>query len=121
MKRILPVLLLCITFMGCTTPYSMTTYYVDFTMYTDNGFFISESDAVPFEYNGVSLLFTKITPGYENGYYKEPNYQDATTEIVRNAMLLKADGIVNLKYTVLPISNGYELHVSGMAIKKKKK
>ena len=121
MKRILFVFMLFLLMAGCSSPYRVVTNSVDFSMYTDNGFFISESGAVPFEYNGVSLLFTKIVPGYENGYYKAANYQDATTEIVRNAMLLKADGIVNLKYSIVPINKyEYELHVSGMAIKRKR-
>ena len=121
MKRILFVFMLFLLMAGCSSPYRVVTNSVDFSMYTDNGFFISESDAVPFEYNGVSLLFTKIVPGYENGYYKAANYQDATTEIVRTAMLLKADGIVNLKYSIVPINKyEYELHVSGMAIKRKR-
>lgn len=47
MKRIFFVFMLFLLMAGCSSPYRVVTNSVDFSMYTDNGFFISESDAVP--------------------------------------------------------------------------
>lgn len=107
---------------GCAVPYQTIEGYIDYTMYTDNGFFVTESDAVPFEYNGVGSLYVINLDGYESGVYKRASFQDAVTKLVEKAMLNKADGLIKLSVQTY-YDQGYKrngCYATGMAIKKKK-
>lgn len=120
MKKSLVFLFLILLMSSCNmAPYIKSIGYIDYTMY-DNGFFITESNSVSFEYKSLGSISVLILTGYENSKLVKATAQDAVTALVEKAMLKKANGVIALKispYTDFTTKqNGF--FVSGMAIKK---
>lgn len=119
--------------------------FVDYSHYTSNGMFLTESNSVNFSYEPIGSINVLLYPGYtverkqevsgakkEKGddVYYSPNpvatrfkgstIQEALRLVVEQAKDRGANAIINLKCEYVP---GYKYtppgwHVSGMAIKK---
>lgn len=114
------ILLLTISLTSCNMmPYVKSVGYIDYSMY-DNGFFITESNSVQFEYKPLGSISTLIISGYHGSQYIAASAQDGVTSLVEEAMKKKGNGIIALKispYTDFQTKqNGY--FVTGMCIKK---
>ncbi len=143
MKKLI-LLLFPILLIGCASikpVYEVKTYIIDYSGYVENGFFITESPFVSFEYSPVASIEVKVEDGYQtrevvaapNGYYsnhydhiKEANVYDALDELQNKCKELGANGLMNLKLNVnykdFPQNSGKVITqtiitVSGMAIK----
>jgi uncharacterized protein YbjQ (UPF0145 family) len=89
---------------------------VDYSQYTQSGFFLSESNAVSFEYESTGSLQAYIRSGIHR--YPEiriATMDDAVRVLYEKSVDLKADGIINLKFEL--VKNG--VIATGMAIKRK--
>jgi hypothetical protein len=85
-----------------------------------NGFFLTESNSVNFEYFPLGNINSVARDGYENNEYKNAEPEDALQEFVNKCTSIRANGAINIK--VIPIYDkkgeyivGY--NISGMAIK----
>lgn len=149
MRKISILLFAVVLLTSCAVKYPFLTYsnVVDFTPYTDAGFFLTESNSVSFSYSPVGSLSTTIKSGYEvlnvnkklandavyndytrlkYGKYIPANVDDAITLLIESAKELGANGIINLNIIYTPdVINGYghvvspsSYIISGMAIKR---
>lgn len=149
MRKISILLFATILFTSCVVKYPFITYsnVIDFTPYTDSGFFLTESNSVSFDYSPVGSLSTTVKSGYEvlnvskkvsrdavyndytrikYGKYISANVDDAITLLIESAKELGANGIINLNIVHTPdVINGYghvvspsSYIISGMAIKR---
>lgn len=135
---------------SCSNKYPRMIYNssIDYSSYTKNGFFITESNSVSFDYEAIGSVTTQITDGWEvvkgkkpegksydyyelkkikYGEYLPLQYEDAIDQIVSQAKRMGANGLINLTFTYTgSISGKYgglispeKITVSGMAIKRK--
>ena len=144
MKKLL-IILLAATLCSCaTTKYAAITRasLIDYSEYTKNGFFITESNTLNKEYAPVASLQVECRSGYElitpaqtrtdnsgtvwtvkaakYGEYKQATPESAVAAFVSLAKESGANGIINLEITVLTPNTGKldgGFLVSGMAIK----
>lgn len=151
MRKYLTLVLMTIILSSCAIkyPYKRYSTVVDFEKYTSQGFFITESNSVNFNYMPVGSLSSVVESGYEligdlvtdrsddlyhnssssnkYGDYINAAIDDAIEELFLSAKELGADGIINLKTEY--ISGIYSKYGSvvrppmyiatGMAIKRK--
>ena len=125
MKRLLIALtLFSMLAMGCSPAgiYSLTA--VDYNRFSEDGFFISESNSVNFEYEPISSVMAAVTSGYvreeiiaentPNKKYKDDVYGSTNTKgkmrhvkatpdyvtdiLVEEAKAKNANGIINFKF-----------------------
>lgn len=129
MKKILLALLVATLFVGCKTPYMSSTSSVDFARYADDGFFITVSETVPFDYKPVGLITVEMKAGNETlgitaqGYTKLGKFIDVTVydaldKVQSECESLGADGIMGVEI-LYNLQNSKHITVKGMAIKRK--
>jgi hypothetical protein len=115
MKKILLLVTLCALFSGCTSYKEMITV-IDYSKYAKSGFFLSESNAVSFEYEPIGSLQAYVRDGIH--HYPEiriATIDDAVRVLCETSVDLKADGIINLRFD--RVKDG--VTATGMAIKRK--
>ena len=142
MKKILltisAILTLCLG--SCMPRFSDRFYYLDYSRFTEKGFFITEAPTVPFDYlpvgsvvlverSGKKEITAVHKPGYD-GIYGEDNsvttkskYEYASSGSAMEALYEfakenNADGIINFNVTS-GNENGLSVTISGMLIKRK--
>lgn len=121
MKKVL--LALTVVLLTSCYPHKFATYSIllDYTPYTTDGFFLTESNSVNFEYFPMGSINSVALSGYmKNNKYRYAKPEDALQELVKKGTLIHANGVMNIK--VRPIFDkkgeyiiGYD--ISGMAIK----
>jgi hypothetical protein len=127
MKKILFIGMATIALLsaGCKTRYTEIATVLDYSQYTKDGFFLSESDAVSFEYESIGRINAEVISGEDRSAKKNQGFYSARVatedDIIRvlceKAKSLGADGLINVKsvhYVKNSIWTG-----SGMAIKRK--
>ena len=151
MKKILPLLFVLLVATSCVTfktPYRSYSNAIDFSSYTRNGFFITESNSVNFPYEPLGSITSVVTSGYEvisgnkaanpkddiytqnskvkYGRYIDTDVNKALDELCNSARQLGADGIINFhsEYVPAKYQKGTSITpdsyiVSGMAIRRK--
>lgn len=134
MKKIILSVVSVLLLSSCATLingpyYSEFSQSIDYSKYSEKGFFLTESNSVSFDYTPVATVYCVI----ENGYVRivdgkeyqlqgemyitkdmefKRGYADTTLDkLYQEAHKLGADGIINLQF-----SNN---RASGMAIKRK--
>ena len=144
MKRILLFLLLLVILSSCTVvKYAEYADILDYSKYSNDNFFITESNSVSFEYKPIGSVSIEVISGFEKnkekrppriihgdiynpewGNYKDSNYKKANcshalSRIVDESKKQGANGIINLKFTYRRNENGSitSVYASGMAIK----
>lgn len=139
MKKIL--IILSIWFFASCATYSPVVNFLDYSAYTQEGIFLTESNSVSFRYEPVGSISVLLYSGYaisrqsmkkenkpeDDIYYNSPissNYQNATIQealrlTVEKAKSQGADAVINLKYQYIQafknVPSGW--YVSGMAVK----
>lgn len=75
MKKYLVLILLSVLFTGCSVkrPFMNMVYFTDYRPFLEKGFFISESDAVSFDYDAIGHTEIILTSGYEPTFGLSPN------------------------------------------------
>lgn len=123
MKKILLMAIALVLFAGCAkTPYTVLSKTVDYSSYCKDGFFITESNSVGFDYEPVGKVVVRISSGYEvlgaeNAgrnrsrshyvkYSKHPKLvteKDVLDQIRRECEEMGGNGIINLSisYSVI--------------------
>lgn len=126
MKKFLFISVMALLLSGCVTmqkrAYTSYCATFDFTEFTKQGFFITESNSVSFNYEPIGSISGVVISGYEvlgkesqggsktqdDVYYREKtekvkygeymlaDFRDALFEIVEAAKELGANGIINL-------------------------
>ena len=117
---------------------------VDYTKYSENGFFMTEANSVSFRYEPLGSITAIARSGYEvigsddssnfqddtygkpakkvkYGEYRSAYPEDALEELYNKALEMGANGVINLKFTYLSQTNSLIPEgwmVTGMAIKK---
>ncbi len=117
---------------------------VDYTKYSENGFFMTEANSVSFRYEPLGSITAIARSGYEvigsddssnfqddtygkpakkvkYGEYRSAYPEDALEERYNKALEMGANGVINLKFTYLSQTNSLIPEgwmVTGMAIKK---
>lgn len=152
MKKYLVFILLTALLSSCVLvkhPYNRYSTVVDFEKYTSQGFFITESNSVSFDYEPLGSLSAIIESGYEvigtkgdqtddvyyhtrssnnkYGDYISATIDDVVEDLVFAAADVGADGLINLKTEY--VSGTYDKYgnvlrpsmyiATGMAIKRK--
>lgn len=125
MKKFLFITSIVFLLSSCAVkyPYRQYSAVVDFTEYTNQGFFITESNSVSFDYDPIGSVSSVVKSGYEvlgqemsakgnmkdDVYYHEntgklkfgkyisANIEDALSELVNASKELGANGIINLE------------------------
>lgn len=153
MKKLLSLCLVALI-TSCSTykvMYNASSGCIDYSTYSEKGFFITESNSVSFDYKPMGSLFVEISSGYEKRLEKNKKYLDidghekskteisvgnwinATSKIAfdslyKRSLDLKANGIINLQTKYYPATyynntmvTGDKFIVTGMAIKIKDK
>lgn len=100
--------------------YASYSIVLDYRPYTSNGFFLSESNSVSFDYFPIGSVVSNSLSGTTKDGYKRAKPEDALKEFVRQCISIQSNGAVNLKAkAIFDDKNksiiGYE--VTGMAIK----
>lgn len=142
-KTLLLMVIGCgIFFTSCvsTAQFSTSSSFVDYTKYTTKGFFISEANAVSFEYDAIGSISTLVLSGekvkpskntinaeYSGGGLLSPKnivyatHQDVIEGLYNEAVKQGANGIINVKiepyFNTLTKREG--LQGTAMAIKRK--
>lgn len=152
MKKLLSLCLVALI-TSCSTykvMYNASSGCIDYSTYSEKGFFITESNSVSFDYKPMGSLYVEISSGYEKLSDKSKTYVDmygikktktdiklgnwinATSKIAldslyKRSLALNANGIINLQTKYFPATyynnimvTGDKIIVTGMAIKIKK-
>lgn len=88
--------------------YYMYTSVVDYSRYSQKGFFITESNSVSFEYTPIGSIYVEVVSGdtpipakdemsYETYVFKAANLDDAFQKLVDAGMKRDANGVINVK------------------------
>lgn len=115
---------------------------IDYSMLTKEGYFVTESNSVSFDYEAIGSIYAVEVGGWvskdgkseptdlkEKYYinsnhkqvYQAPNLQKVYRNLVNKLKSIGANGIINLKVnftTDASISNPQKIVITGMAIKK---
>lgn len=131
MKKILPTLIIVAIAISSCSPvaYQALTYSIDYSKYSNDGFFITESQSVNFDYKPIASVGSDIKPGYltskdgSGNVYTEATADDAIAYLVVQAKKVGADAIIGLKIQISNIggssyTNTTSYSASGMAIKR---
>lgn len=149
MKKVLLMAIVTLFLSSCITkfPYQKESYVINYSHLSENGFFITESNSVSFNYTPLGSVTSIVTDGYEvlshekktypqNAYpdivkdvykygkYKIADINDALDILYSETKKLGGNGIINLKITYNTTSktkDGLSINnyvVTGMAIKK---
>lgn len=146
MKKLLILSVICLSLGGCKVyepKFDLETYYLDYRPFTSDGFFITESNSVSFEYTSVGSILVESTSGYtkektkkveNNDIYGDGTYEDSKyiyrdaslydclEDAILQAKQLGADGIINLEMKPInKLKKGYYAdgyYITGMAIKR---
>lgn len=129
--------LICILFAGslalssCSiipkTPYQESAVVLDYSEYTNKGFFMTEANSVSFDYKALGSVSAKVQSGYEivqetvrkaikddvygeshdsrkikYGKYKQAYSDNAIKVLCDKAMEIGANGLINIKVTYIP-------------------
>ncbi len=122
--------ILALLLSSCTVykfPYQSTASVLDYSEYTNKGFFLTESNSVSFEYKALGSVSAVTTGGYEivssverknmqddvylspetskkvkYGPYKWASSKDALSTLCDKAMEVSANGVINIKITYIP-------------------
>lgn len=122
--------ILALVLSGCSvykTPYLSTATVLDYSEYTNKGFFLSESNSVNFEYKALGSVSAVSTGGYEvlstterknmqddvyisqepsksvkYGKYKSASSKDALSALCNKAMEVGANGVINISTSYIP-------------------
>lgn len=125
MKRALVLGMMVFLLSSCMVypKYSAKTYFTDCTKYTQDGFFITQSNSVSFDYQLIGLVNTLVLTGAsEDGTTLiQASEDDVLYNLCEKSMLQKANGIIDLKITPYydPVTKQQGLSGSAMAIKRK--
>lgn len=141
-------LIAVITLSSCTIKYPAValTHSIDYSKHMSNGFFLTESNSVSFDYSPVGSVNVVLQDGWEvtqgkknEGYYTQEEYSklklgkyvyatydDTLDLLVKKAKSMGADGIIGLRLHYISPSidkNGYrvgpgKITASGMAVKR---
>ena len=135
MKKVLFSCFISVFLVSCSTRIYQLHYVVDLNPYSEQGFFITESNSVNFEYTPVGSVET-IAGGVDNSG-RNKNYDDvsykytqgrgytlttagAMSMFVEKCKELKADAVINFGINTTLDKSGNPVHrISGMAIKMK--
>ena len=131
------LIVLCgVVFSSCLS-YSIVTSYIDYSMYKD--FYISESNSLSSPHTPIGTIQVIITPGFRVDKYAVTNtgqkdktkkyrglyMSDAFARIYQEAKKTNANGIINLKWAILPPTNKSDkrekLLVTGMLVEIEKR
>ena len=134
MYKIIALLLLMVTLTGCyvlKTPYTAYGVSIDYSPYTNEGFFLTESNVVSFPYQALGSIEGRARSGYEEkintkqgakrlhddvygkehklswSYVKPGDFREATPEdalrmALSEAKSMGANGLINLRIEYLP-------------------
>lgn len=151
MKKILLSLLFVATMTSCSVlpkyPYVQNAVVLDYSEYTNKGFFMTEANSVSFGYKALGSVSAKVQSGYEvigetirkavkddiygnsedkrkvkYGKYKRAYSDDALKVLYEKAKEIGANGLINIKISY--VTNSYStisddvIIVTGMAIRK---
>ena len=121
MKKV-GILFLSFILFSCAPKYYITSGCVDFSNLTKDGFFITESNSVNFDYKPIGSIYSYISSGVSKRNYTwiNANYDDALIELKREAVSRGSNGIINLSYNITRDKsyNTLSVYLEGMAIKK---
>jgi hypothetical protein len=131
MKQFL-ILLTATLLMGCSVKhiYTATSQVLDYEKYSKQGFFITESNSVSFDYTPIGSVVVRVFSGYVNegteyvkkfksngtytenptiraGEWKDCDLNDAFTQLYKEAISKGANGVINLKYEFSPSFSDY--------------
>ncbi len=136
MKKIivLSVVSFVLLFSSCTVKkYSISSNLLDYSEFTSNNFFITESNSVSFDYESIG----SISVYCESGHYRDPRVtgivegpgkwrkaipKDLLNEAYNKALSKNADGLINMKITYIPQVKNVPFDsylLTGMLIKRK--
>jgi len=112
-----------ILLMSCSVKhiYTATSQVLDYEKYSKQGFFITESNSVSFDYTPIGSVVVRVFSGYANegteyvkkfksngtyteipkirkGKWKDCDLNDAFAQLHKEAISKGANGVINLKY-----------------------
>ena len=106
MRKLLFIILAVGFLSSCatTTNYSVTSSYIDYSKYTDKGFYITPFSNVNFDYTVVGDITVVVTPGYatdEKGNFakelKHVSIEDALDELYATCVKKGANGAIAMQ------------------------
>lgn len=132
---------------SCAPKFSSRVFYTDYQKYAAEGFFVTESNTVPFDYTPVGSVLIRQKAGVmseneimaqevreKRGYdeiygeyekkrfsnsWKSPSDYTLLDAAQKVAMGQNADGIINLRVYFPDINNRNVVELAGMLIKRK--
>lgn len=132
---------LAVAMSSCLSKFSDKFYFLDYSRFTEKGFFITEAPSVPFDYNPIGSVLleeksgtkeitavhkpgTDSIYGEDNSVTTKNKYEYASSDTALEALekFAKengADGIINLRVTSYHVGNRFTISISGMLIKRK--
>lgn len=123
---------MAIVLTGCNSgkqAYAEVIGVLDYSEFSSNGFFVTESNSVNFDYTPLGSLSIQVFPGegdewyFDNGVARRKG--DSSTApasalrvAVREARRLNANAIINLSVKPIQVMERSGILVTGMAVKK---
>ena len=140
MKKTILLIVLIAAMCSCESvfkaAYTKNAYVLDYSEYTNKGFFLTESNSVNFDYKSLGSVSSLIYSGYEilnnkvnsqkmvytvdnvqnpkkirYGKYINATSKDALDELCEKAMEIGANGIINIKVNYIPAEYDYKTGV----------
>jgi len=145
MKKLFFALAVILVFASCKTSYQMTTTTVDFSSYAKNGFLVTTS-SIGGAYQSLGIVSSDCQPGYVaqsapkvskdkadaiyestpvklSGRYGDCNRADLVDALYQQAIQLKANGLIDVRFSdySIKIGSAYQIYhtATGLAIKTK--
>ena len=120
MKKYLLLMLMAIGLASCVTVEQVThTNIIDYSRFTKNGIFVTESNTVNFDYEPLgSVVATSRGPVASYLVAMTVDMDKAFSDIGKKLKEINADGLINLKITNYADKYYYFTTVSGMAIRR---
>ena len=120
MKKYLLLMLIAIGLASCVTVEQVThTNIIDYSRFTKNGIFVTESNTVNFDYEPLgSVVATSRGPVASYLVAMTVDMDKAFSDIGKKLKEINADGLINLKITNYADKYYYFTTVSGMAIRR---
>lgn len=131
MKKVLLFFVLSAIVSGCSIlpkhAYQRNAVVLDYSEYTNKGFFLTEANSVSFDYKALGSVSAKVQSGFEivgesvrkamlddvygeasnskktkYGSYKQAYSDDALKVLCDKAAEIKANGLINIKVSYVP-------------------
>ena len=120
MRKILLLMLMAIGLASCSTvsvPQFTTTTFVDYSEFTKQGIFVTESNSVNFDYKPLGSVVSFTQGAWSGLSSKKIDADEAFKDIADKVKNAGGNGLINFRFNVTSTGSASVMTASGMAIR----